>query len=312
MQIENRLQRKETIREILSDLETLRAGGKFENQYALEQNIRFFGAIKSIFHYIPWLLTVSPYIDGARLLELQDFPFPRWDREMHTRLIEMERKSRPGLIKPLVDRIIKFIIDEHRTLVIANFGYGGMEVERQVLQELLRRKYAVPVLFVGIDKSSVVPEIAKDNLKELGAAVNIDEVEKLTPDFLEKMRSEINKHTVLLCKNDVLSLTQFFPAGIFDLIFHSLFMHHLDPEEKRNIRSAIKSLAKNIFEYDGCKSLLVMIPQTIVGWNYPPFFNAEIFSNLRFDSKTQIRAYAESGKLSFLGNTGTYLWEYKK
>ena len=300
------------INAILTDLMSLKQSGSFQNLYALERNIDFFNAIKSFPSYLKWILTCAPYLEKEKLLELQDLPFTRWDREMHARLIEMERRRFPGLIKPLVDRIVRFIIDEHRTVVIANFGYGGMEVERQILQDLLRRKHTSPVLFIGIDKSSDVPEIAKDNLKELGIAVNIDEIEKLTSDFLEKTKSEISKHTILLCKNDIFSLTQLFSAKSFDLIFHSLFMHHLSPEEKRNVRSAARILAKNVLEYDGYKNWPVMIPQTIVGWNYPPFFNAEIFSNLRFDPKKEVQEHAGGDKISFFRNTGTYLREYKK
>ena len=303
-------QRLNIINKIIEDLMRIKNQDNFR-LYAIEENLKFFEAIKSVFGYIRWLLITAPRIDGTRLLELQDFPFPRWDREMHARLIEMERRRFPGLIKPLVDRIIKFIIDEQRTSVIINFGYGGMEAERQVLQELLQRNYTHPVLFIGIDKSSVVPDIAKDNLKEISTAIRIYEVEMLTPDFLKKIKSEIDRHTVVLCRNDILSLTQFFPPKEFDLIFHSLFMHHLTSEEREKVKDASKILAKNIFEYDGYKSWLVMIPQTIVGWNYPSFFNAEIFSNLRFDSKKKVWAYAKRGKLSFFSNTGTYLREYK-
>ena len=303
-------QRLKIINEIIEDLMRLKDQDDFR-LYAIEQNIKFFEAIKSISHYIRWLLVVAPHIDGTRLLELQDFPFPRWDREMHARLIEMERRNRPGLIKPLVDRIIKFIIDEQRTLTLVNFGCGGMEIERQVLRELLQRKYTTPILFIGVDKSSVVSDIAKNNLKEMDTAMRIYEVEKLTSDFLKKIKSEIVKHTIILCKNDILSFTQFFPSEEFDLIFHSLFMHHLSFEEKKNIMSAARISAKNIFEYDGYKSRFVFIPQTVVGWNHPPFFNAEIFSNLRFASKIEVRAYAKRNKLSFFNKTATYLLEYK-
>ena len=96
--------RKEIIIHILKDLEDLRSSSSFHNTYALEENIAFFEAIRSIRTYIVWLIKRAPKLEREKLLELTDFPFPRWDREMHRKLVEMEKKiSRDSLRHLLIE-----------------------------------------------------------------------------------------------------------------------------------------------------------------------------------------------------------------
>ena len=58
--------------EIIRDLEGLKKTG-FENQYAIDENIKFFKALYSLPRYVWWLIKEMPKIDGSRLLELSDF-----------------------------------------------------------------------------------------------------------------------------------------------------------------------------------------------------------------------------------------------
>lgn len=57
--------RKEIIDEVLKDLELLKNKPDF-NQYAINENIVFFEATKSIFEYIWWLITRVPKVDGEK------------------------------------------------------------------------------------------------------------------------------------------------------------------------------------------------------------------------------------------------------
>ena len=91
-----------TIDAILQDLERLKNDPHFENQYAVDENIRFFKATKYYPEYLRWIIHHAPKIDAAELLEITDMPFPRWDREMHQKLVELEQKDFPGLVTPLV------------------------------------------------------------------------------------------------------------------------------------------------------------------------------------------------------------------
>lgn len=82
--------RKKIIEEVLNDLESLKNDPSL-NQYAIDENIAFFDATKSIFRYIWWLITRAPKIDGEKLLEINDL-LPKWDLAMHRKLIEVEKK----------------------------------------------------------------------------------------------------------------------------------------------------------------------------------------------------------------------------
>ncbi len=54
------------INEILKDLTDLKSKD-FENQYAIDENIKFFEALYSLPRYIWWLVKEMPKIDGSRL-----------------------------------------------------------------------------------------------------------------------------------------------------------------------------------------------------------------------------------------------------
>ena len=274
--------------------------------YAIDENIRFAEAMVSLPRYVWWLLTRAPKIDGARLLELTDFPVEEWDVKMHGRLMEVERDKKIKLIKPLVDKILEFIFKENRPLVLANLGAGGMEVDRQVISHLLEKKYGKPIIFIGVDKSPVTNKIAKENLNSLGKVIEIVDIEILTKNRLEEI-AELNKGiAVILCKNDIFNLGTEFPPKYFDLVYNSLFKHHLtESSDKEKLDKIIKEISKKSLEYDGYRSWFHMIPQSIVAWNNPVFLNGTIFSMLRYSGKINLNF----SKVSFFKNTGHYLRE---
>lgn len=279
--------------------------------YAIKENIKFAEAMKSLLRYGWWLLTRVSKIDGERLLELTDFPVEEWDVKMHGRLMEIERNKNIKLIKPLVDRILKFVFDENRPLIMANLGAGGMEVDRQVISELIDKKYDKPIIFIGVDKSPITNKIAKENLNSLGKGIEIFDIENLTKNRLEEIARGNKGVAVILCKNDIFNLGVEFPQKYFDLVYSSLFKHHLTEDGRQKLDKTIKEISKKSLEYDGYRSWRVIIPQTIVGWNHPNFLNAEIFSNLRFkDKKSLIIFLKNKGKILFYKGTGFYLVEY--
>ncbi len=305
--------RKVLIDHILKDLSRLRGNPSFLNQYAIEENIAFFEAIKSVPRYLWWLITRAPRIDRARLLELTDLPFPRWDREMHLKLIEVESRDFPGLVAPLVNRLSELIFEKDiKPFVAMNLGCGGMEAERQVIRKLLEKKFERQAIFIGIDVSPVAREIATENLREVEPFIDIHHIEKLNQNLLDElMRNEKNRHIVILAKNDIFELPQLFSQGSFDVIYHTFFKHHLNHEQKIKIDSIVTALARRGLEYDGYKSWPVIIPQTLTGWSHPVFLNAELFSNFRFFTRNEIvEKNNQKKKLSFFNRIGTYLLEY--
>lgn len=300
------------IENALEKLKQFKVDERFKDKlYAIEENILFLQSIKSLPRYVWWLLTRASKIDGSRLLELTDFPVEEWDVKMHERLIEMERRERPGLARPLRDRIFSFILKENRSLVLVNLGAGGMEVDRQVISLLIEKKYDKPIIFIGVDKSPITHKIAKENLNSLGERIEVFDLDILTKNKLEEIARANKGVAVILCKNDIFDLSAQFPQKYFDLVYSSLFKHHLNTSDKERIDKIIKDISKKALDYDGYKDWPIIALQTLAGWNYPNFLNAEIFSNLRFKNKKNLVAFSKGrGNISFHRGAGFYLLEY--
>lgn len=306
----SRHNRKEIIERVLDDLLNYKSNSLVQNRYAIQANIDFFQAIKFLPSYIVWLIREAPRLEKENLLELTDLPFHHWDREMHVGLIKMERKKSLGLVKPIVDKITRFIFSENRPLALVNLGCGGMEIERQIIKILFNKSHHQKTLFIGIDKSEASHKLARENLKEFESLIDIRDIENLEGSILEEiLKTEKKQYTIIKCKNNIFKLDRDFNPSSFDMVFHSLFRHHLNNPQKKQIDSVIKTIAKSSLEYDGYKSWFIMIPQTIMVWRQPILLNATIFSDLRYSTKEEIRSRIKNRqKLSFF-RIGTYLLE---
>jgi hypothetical protein len=294
---------------IIKDLESLQGSEKYDS-YAISENIVFFRAARSVLSFLKWALFRAPRIDGQRIVELTDLPFRRWDREMHERLIATQKKDFPGLIKPLVQAIVDYVKAERRPLILANLGSGGMEVERQVIKLLQQDDWAIPVVFCGIDKSPITHDMAKQNLREL-AGVSFHEIDELTPAGLDQIRGNKAVYRVVLARNDIFELDETLPNQYLDLVYHSLFRHHLTEKQSQGLDLILKKVSKRIFEYDGVRSWLFFIPQTLEAWQYPAFLNGSLFSNLRYKTKRELRRGLGEWSIAF-SRIGTYLKQYPK
>lgn len=299
------------INDAINKLESFKKDAAYaKDVYAIEENIIFLKSIKNIFGYVGWLVTRPKMIAPERLLELTDFPVEEWDVKMHRRLIEIERNKHIGVGKPLVDKILEYVASQNRPLVLVNLGAGGMEVDRQVIASLLDKKYSQPIVIVGVDKSPTTHMIAKGNIGSLGSAVNVIEREELSREELNKIEAANKGIVVILCKNDIFSLGDVFPAGSFDLMYHSLFKHHLAAELRPCLDLLMKKMASHAYDYDGYRTWGVIVPQTVVAWNYPFFLSGTVLSNIRFDTASVIKERAKNAKnVSFYPNTGHYLLE---
>jgi hypothetical protein len=120
-------------------------------------------------------------------------------------------------------------------------------------------------------------------------------------------KKEHNKLHVILCKNDIFRLDNHFPEKTFDIIYHSLFKHHLNDRETFLMDTIVKRLSKYVLEYDGYRSGLTLIPQTITAWNHPVFLNAAILSNFRFSTKKELKTAASKTSQLCFYKAGTYL-----
>ena len=220
---------------------------------------------------------------------------------MHECLIKMESKKFPGLISLIVDAVFDYIVSEDRDLVLANFGSGSMEIERQVINKLLKVGFNKKVVFIGFDNSSIVKDVAKNNLVELQNNISLLQEDKLDNRILNSVQKAKNNYIIILCNNNIFNVRKYFKRKSFDLIYHSLFKHHLSEIEKKKLNELTIYLSNQSFEYDGYRSWFQMIPQSIFTWKNPVFLSANIFSNLRFPSKSRIRKENEDIKFNKFG-----------
>jgi len=304
-------ERTKEINDAIRKLESFKSDPAYaKDAYAIDENIVFLKSIKNLAAYFGWLVSRPKKIVPASLLELTDFPVEEWDVKMHRRLIEIERNKHIGVGKPLVAKIVGFVLGEDRPLTLVNLGAGGMEVDRQAIAALPEKKYRHPMIVVGVDKSPTTQKIARENLASLGDGVNIVERDHLTRQELDGIKAANKGITVILCKNDIFDLDKEFPASSFDLAYHSLFKHHLASADRPRLDSLMKRLAPRAIEYDGYRTWRVIVPQTVVAWNYPFFLSGTVLSNIRFDTATAVKERAASGRsLSFHPGTGHYLLE---
>lgn len=301
--------RQEVIDSVKKDLESLRNNSKL-NRYAIDENIAFFDAIRSIFKYIRWLLIRAPKIDGKSLLEINDL-LPQWDESMHRKLMEVERKEFPGLIAPLVKQLSNIILGSKVPLILVNLGCGGMETERQIIDFLLKNKFSSKITFVGIDRSEIASRLIINNIKAFGDMVDFFAVDNLDDTKLVELRkTSSKKYLIIFCKNNIFDLDKYFSQNVFDITFHALFRHHLSEKDRLDIDVITEKLSKSVIEYDGYLSRVNIIPQTIAGWNAPVFLNAAIFSHLRFLRKKDLLVLNKNKKILFT-KIGYYLLKRK-
>ncbi len=301
------MSRKGEIDAALKKLAELEAGNPDERKaYAIRENIAFLEAARSLPRYVWWLLTVAPKLDGSRLLELTDFPVEEWDVAMHTRLIELQKRKQPGLITPLVNAITEYMREESRDLVIADLGAGGMEVDRQVAEWALKANHPFRLTIVAVDKSPVTRRIADKNLKGLADDAEIVETGELTARELEQMRQSTTKRLlIVMCTNDIFGLDQEFGSRYFDLVYHSLFRHHLNPAEQDKLDRTVRTVGKRHFEFDGYKSWIHAAIQSLAAWASPIFLNGTIISLVRYKMKSEVDN--DGGNVSYYTTTAHYL-----
>ena len=306
-------QRRQEIEEALAQLGDFKSNSAYaDKRYAIDANIGFLKAARSIPKFFSWLLTVAPKLDGSQLLELTDFPIEEWDIKMHGRLIEMQKREQPGLIAPLVKSIIAHLERESREMFIADLGAGGMELDRQIIEWAVKSKHLHALTIIAIDKSPTTRRIAEENLQSLKNEIVLVEVGDVTFSEIQRMRQEAQKKIlVVMCTNNIFELKKKFQPQCLDLAYHSLFRHHLTLPQQKDLDEVCNTISKRYMELDGFKSWMVVIPQIIVGWNHPHFLNGEIFSNLRFRTKKEIVSWGNTlGELSFDNISGFYLLRY--
>lgn len=288
------------IKEILADLKSLRSHPNY--QEAVRVNIEFFRAIRCPFSYLWWLVFRAPKLrrNRTKLVEIIDLPFPKWQKEVLETLSWFEVWMR--ILVPIREQIIRELARLKKTkqepIVVANIGCGGMELERQVIYQLIRRRFDLPVIFVGVDYSPASFEVATAKFRNLTAKglVQIKTASHLGNDGLDQLRAEAAPRKLLLVflEADAFDLQEL-AEDSFDLVYHTRLRHHLTHEEGRKLDKLTSHLAPRLVELDDLFSILGIIIISICVWRFPAVLNGAVFSYLKDFSKKEALAKREGG-----------------
>lgn len=295
------LKRSAIIDAVILDLIEYRKSCDQQLYYAIDENIRFFEAARSLPRYIFWLLTKSSKINGHRILELSDFHLRdgEWEKMLLGQLLALERKNIPDLIGPLRKQLSKEIRtlaqQKKGPLVIMNMGCGGMETERRVALELLKKPLTQPVTFIGIDSSPAAIKVAQQNLQSFGN--EFSRLESLTPDVIHSIKNDQTDKPVQfkVFIGDALNIYNYAEPQTIDILFHSKFHHHLSDQDKKRFDDMINTIACCTIEFDDYRGAYLPILSILTGWNKPILLNGAVISSLRDPTKEDINNYKREG-----------------
>ena len=289
------------IKEILADLESLRSHPDYKE--GVKINIEFFRMLRFPLGYLWWLLFRAPRLrrERARIVELADLPFPKWQNVLLETLswfeIWMGRILRPirhAIIQEL-ERLKKI---KEEPIVVASFGCGGMELERQILYQLLRSRFDFPILIIGVDYSPAILDVITRKFANLVSRgmLEIETTSHLgTKELNElKVRAAARRFSIVLFNTDAFDL-QDLPEDSFDLVYHTRLRHHLTVEERDRLDKLAIHLAPKFMELDDVFSITGIILESIFIWRFPVVLNGGILSYLRDFSRKELKAQEEKG-----------------
>jgi SAM-dependent methyltransferase len=315
MKIKNK--REKEINEILGDLAVLEGDKKYRE--AVQINAEFLKAAVSPGKYFRWLILKAPQLRKKKenILELGDFPIERWQREIHLNYIQVERNKFAGLLKPITKQIISEINKSNKqTFTVLNIGCGGMEIERQVIEELKSKGIKKNIIFIGVELSQTIYKIAFDNLKTLAEdkSIEMKELTELNNHVLEELvkKAKPGQFIVRVINTDALNLRDWLLPGSFDLVYHSMMKHHLNETEKKSLDQLVTYLAPKMIEYDDFYSFPLLILPSLFTWKSPCLLNGTILSLLRDPSKREVLTKGNGWHSKIFRFMGYYLRIYDK
>ncbi|MDD4985579.1 MAG: class I SAM-dependent methyltransferase [Dehalococcoidales bacterium] len=289
------------IKTILADLEALRSHPDYEDGVRI--NIEFFRVIRFPLSYLWWLIFRAPRLrkERAKIRELADLPFPKWQDDLLETLswfeIWMGRILRP-IRQAIIRELERLKKTKKEPIVIASFGCGGMELERQVLYQLLRSRFNFPLLVIGVDYSPAIKDVISRKFANLVSKgmLKIETVSRLGADELNglKERAAERRFSIALFNTDAFEL-QALPEDSFDLVYHTRLRHHLSLEERDRLDKLTIHLAPKFMELDDVYNIPGIMIESVFLWRFPVVLNGGIFSYLRDFSKKELKTLAGKG-----------------
>jgi hypothetical protein len=230
------------------------------------------------------------------IFELADLPLPKWQRETHLRFIRLERLRFPGLLKPIkravLDSIYEIKKDNRDLITLLSIGSGAMELERQVIEDLLKKNFKTPIIFLGVEISPEISDITFSNLSSLvdRKLIKIKKINYLNDQILNDLKTEAKsqRFLVVIFNKNTFDLKKGLSDNIIDIVYHSRAKHHFGPKEKDNLDKMATHLAPRVIEFDDFCSLPVFIFPSVITWLWPVTLNGAILSYLRDFSKKEL------------------------
>ena len=293
--------RSQQINEILADLKSLRSHPDYKE--GVEINIEFFRMLRFPLSYLWWLLFRAPRLrrERTKIVELADLPFPRWQNVLLETLswfeIWMGRILRP-IRQQIIQELERLKKTKKEPIVVASFGCGGMELERQVIYQLLRSRFDFPLLIIGVDYSPAILDVITRKFANLISRelLKIETISQLGTKELNELKAmaTAQRFSIVLFNTDAFELQQL-PEDSFDLVYHTRLRHHLTVAERDRLDKLTIHLAPKFMELDDVFSIPGIIVESIFIWRFPVILNGGILSYLRDFSKKEIRAQEKKG-----------------
>ena len=288
----HKLNRTELINSILKDLRKFRSSCNYEQKYAVDENIKFFEAVRHLWRYIPWLIREYPKIDKARIKELADFQLHHglWEEYLLRDLVRLEKSRFIDLVAPLRKELLQHLRKSSvlgtRPLVVVNAGCGAMEIERQIVKYLTKSPLRVPIVLVGVDNSVAALTMAQRNLRQYKEFFGVSK--ELSSKPITRLQQSGRPYEIQFILGDVTTFLSRMSPGALDVVYYSKFLHHLSDQDKIKFKKLLVSVAKSVIEFDDYRGVYLPIMSLLTNWRSPILLNGAVFSALRVPDRAML------------------------
>ncbi len=284
--------RSRELAEIISDLKTIQDDPRYKE--AVADNIAFFKAARCPWLFLGWLTLNSSRLKRKRhrLLELADFPFPKWQKRGYAGLAKIENHRLGGImstgfVRELCHLIhkVKRIKGDDKPVVILDLGCGGGELGRLVFKELPD----VSLAYIGVDITPANIALAERDFRGLHKAGKLAFVKAAQADdaAVAAVRSGAEGgcgKAVSVCFGDIFELDKSLSPGQVDIIMHSRVLHHINRPDRPRLESVCRRLSPVIIEMDDVDCFRYKFWVTVAlpaVFGNPALFNGMVISRLR-------------------------------
>jgi len=250
--------RSREIAEIISDLKTMQDDPRYKE--AVADNIAFFKAARCPWLLLGWLALASSRLKRKRerLLEMGDFPFPKWQKRGYAGLASIENHRLGGMMSTgfvrelcRLIRKVKRIKGDDGPVVVLDLGCGGGELGRLVFKELPD----VPLAYIGVDITPANIALAERAFRTLHKAGKLvfskaPQADDAAVDAVRRGAEDGPGKAVAVCFGDIFELDKSLSPGKVDIICHSRVLHHISRPDRPRLEEVCRRLSPVTIEMD--------------------------------------------------------------